>query len=161
MCQTLQQCTIFHFGYSKIFVPLISSGSNLHQFFTAFSLRSKTIHLFTPNLTLISGAHFQLKQNNIFPPIQFVRMIHFDQSKYDKNFLYFCINFILYFRSFFAAPYVIIATHCHFDVVNLYIYHHVLVFLHSRAQRFMKKADKNVQSKTAFFKATHFLKEWK
>ena len=33
-------------------------------------LPSKRIRLFTPNFTLISGAHFRLKQNNIFPPIK-------------------------------------------------------------------------------------------
>ena len=70
MRQTLQRCTTFHFGYSKVFVPFISSGSNLHQFYTAYSLPSKRIGLFIPNFTLISGAHFRLKRNNIFPPIK-------------------------------------------------------------------------------------------
>ena len=57
----------------------------------------------------------------------------------------------------FAAFYVIIANHCYFNVVNLYIYHCILVFLHSSVDLW-RELDENVQSKTAFFKATHISK---
>ena len=60
----------------------------------------------------------------------------------------------------FVAFYVIIATHCHFNVVNLYIYHCILVFLHSSVDSW-RELDENVQSKTAFFKATHMSKSGK
>ena len=60
MCQTFQRCPIFHFGYSKIFFPFISSGSNLHQCLTAYSLSSKWIRLFTPNFTLTFYFNFPL-----------------------------------------------------------------------------------------------------
>ena len=66
MRQTFQRCTIFHFGYSKTFVPFISSGSNLHLFLTAYSLPSKEIRLFTPNFTLIFFFHFSDETETIF-----------------------------------------------------------------------------------------------
>ena len=133
MRQTFQQCPIFHFGYSKIFIPFISSGSNLHQFLTAYSLPSKGIRLFIPNFILIFFLTFPTKPKQYFSTNQIARMTNFDQQKTTRNFLYFlyfCINFIQFYV-IFAAFYVIIATHCHFNVVNLYIYHCILVFLHS------------------------------
>ena len=66
MCQTLQRCTIFHFGHSKIFVPFIRSGNNLHQFLTAYSLLPKRIRLFTPNFALNFFAHISDQNETIF-----------------------------------------------------------------------------------------------
>ena len=50
----------------------ISSGSNLHQFLTAYSLLSKRICLFihSPKFHISFFSNFQLKQNNILPPIK-------------------------------------------------------------------------------------------
>ena len=91
MCQTFQRCPIFHFGYNKIFIPFISSGSNLHQFFTAYSLPSKGIHLFTPNFTLIFFLTFPTKPKQYFSTNQIARMTNFDQSENDKKFCIFSI----------------------------------------------------------------------
>ena len=138
MCQTFQQCPIFHFGYSKIFIPFINSGSNLHRFLTAYSLPSKGIRLFTPNFTLIFFLTFPTKPKQYFSTNQIARMTNFDQSENDKKFsiLLHSLNTIL---GDFSAFYVIIATHCYFNVVNaIYISLHFSFFSFQR--RFMKKA---------------------
>ena len=59
-----------------------------------------------------------------------------------------------YFRWFIATSYIKITTHVHFNVMNLYIYH-ILVFLHSTVDSW-RELEENVQSKSAFFKATYF-----
>ena len=78
---------------------------------------------------------FLTKPKQYFSSNQIARMTKLSLTnqrtrRYFLYFLYFCINFIQ-FEVIFAASYVIIATHYHFNVVNLYIYHCILVFLHS------------------------------
>ena len=148
MCRTFQRCVIFQFGYSKIFVPFISSGSNLRQILTTYSLPSKGIRLFTPNFTLLFSL-FRRNRNNIFPPIKLPEWPILTNQRTTRNFLYFlyfCINCIQ-FQVIFAALYVTIATHCHFNAVNLYIpvYHCILVFLHSSVESW-RELDENAQT---------------
>ena len=102
---------------------------------------------------------FPTKPKQYFSTNQIARVTNFDQSENRKKFfmfLYFCIN-LIQFWVIFAAFYVTIVTHCHFNAVNLYIYHCILVFLHSSVDS-QRKLDENVQSKTAFFEATHISK---
>ena len=141
MCQTLQRCTIFHFGYSKIFVPFISSGSNLHQFLTAHSLPSKTIRLFTPNFKLtlfFFCAHFWLKWYKIFSPIKLPNWPILSDHSTTRNFLLF-LHWLHTILEIFAASYVKIATHCHFNVVNFYIYRPFAVNSRTLKNRVCKK----------------------
>ena len=75
---------------------------------------------------------FPTKPKPYFSTNQIARMTNFDQSENDKKFSIFSILLhltLFNFRRFFI--YFIKATHCHFNVVNLYIYDCVLVFLHS------------------------------
>ena len=98
-------------------------------------------------------AHFRLKRNNTFP---LIKLPIWPIIVRRETFHIFALT-LYYFRWFFAASYVIIATHCHFNVVNLYIYHCILVFLHFRVDSW-RKPDENVWAEAAFFKATHFSK---
>ena len=76
---------------------------------------------------------FPTKPKQYFSTNQIARMTNFDQSENDKKFSIFSIllHYLNTILVIFAAFYVIIATHCHFNVVNLSIYHCSLVFLHS------------------------------
>ena len=58
--------------------------------------QQKKFILFTLNFTLISCAHFRLKRNDIFPPIKLSKCHILTNYNMTSNFLYFCINFILF-----------------------------------------------------------------
>ena len=159
MCPILYRCTIFHFGKSKIFVPFISSGSNLLQFLAAYSLPSKRIRLFTPNFTLISCAHFRLKRSTLFPPIKLSKWPILTNQNTTSNFLYFCINLML-FKVFFSESYVTIATHSLFWCSQpLYIPLHFS--FSSFQRRFMKRTGQKRSTQKSYFQGYPFLKEWK
>ena len=54
----------------SLFHLSVLETTTVHQFLTAYSLPSKSIRFFTPNLTLIVCAYFRLKRDNIFLPIK-------------------------------------------------------------------------------------------
>ena len=86
-------------------------------------------------------------------------MTNLNQSEYDYKFSF--------FSKFLHWLYTILGNFCYilrhnsnplsFIVVNLYIYYSILVFLYSSLDLW-RELDENVQSQTAFFKATHFSK---
>ena len=58
-------------------------------------------------------------------------MANFDRSIYDESFSVFLLYLYLLFQVVFAASYAIAVIYCHFNVVNLYTFHCILVFPHS------------------------------
>ena len=91
--------------------------SVFHINFFHFSDKTETIFFHQSN-----------SQNDQFWPIRERQEIFY----VFYTFFFYTFALTLYiFRWYVDAFYVIIATHCHFNVVNLYIYHCILVFLYS------------------------------
>ena len=158
MCQTFQRCTIFHFGYSKIFVPFISSGSNLHQFLTAYSLLSKGIRLFTPNFTLILFT-FPAKPKQYFSTNQIARMTSFDQSEYDQKF-----SIFLHYLHTILGDFCSILRH-NSNPLSFQCSQPLYIPLHfsfsSFQRRFIKKAGRKLSIQNSLFQGYPYFKEWK
>ena len=132
-------CSIYQFWEQPTSIP-----------YSLFFAVKKNLFIYS-KFQIISYAHFWLKQNNIFPPIKSSKWQILTNQTRIRNFLY-CIN-LYHFRWFLQH-----LTSLSFQYSQpIYIYHCILVFLHSSIDSW-REFDKNVQSKTAFLKATHFLK---
>ena len=91
MCQTFQRCTIFHFGYSKIFIPFYQfwkqPTSIPYSLFSAVKRNSFIHSKFHINFFFT----FPTKPKQYFSTNQIARMTNFDQSENDKKFPIFSI----------------------------------------------------------------------